>query len=223
MSDREFVDPDHKLHTMIQCVEADLVEQQDRTYVLFGSRHGKGGFEMNFRTMEDFLKFSDVNIEFMTDVTVVELKNNYHPLENYSGGDADPLEDNSNGLWVCTCGDDPKEHVDFLEMHEANANREKMVFRVSTFSHGSIKLGSCAILDIDQLKQVRDNINVMLTRAALKEDEKGKDILWEEYMDKVKGRRFYDPKKGGFHMEFKYLPKDVQQDLFQKWKDKREE
>lgn len=70
------------------------------------------------------------------------------------------LEETFIGPWLCTCGDDPNEYIDFLEAH-VSTNPEKFVFRVSKFD-GGIQLGECVILNSDQILQIRDLLNEFL-------------------------------------------------------------
>ena len=88
----------------------------------------------------------------------------YHPLSNAFGSEVECPPETPIGPWLCTCGDDPEEYVDFLEVHRSsNPDKRTVVFRVSEYSgHRGIKLGSCAILSQDQARQVRDRLNEFL-------------------------------------------------------------
>jgi len=88
----------------------------------------------------------------------------YIPFGNTFGEDVPTPTESPVGPWLCSCGDDPSEHVDFLEVHRSsNTNSANVVFRVSEYnSYRGIRLGSCAILTPEQARQVRDRLNEFL-------------------------------------------------------------
>ena len=94
----------------------------------------------------------------------------YVPECNLYGDRARCPKENPNGLWLCSSPlDDPKDYVNFLEVHKS-ATGTKAVFRVSAYNgfQSRLQLGECAILDCNQLTQVRDRINALLEETQVR-------------------------------------------------------
>lgn len=91
----------------------------------------------------------------------------YYPHENVAGV-ARPTE-SEIGPWFCVTNEEQGDDFgEFLEVH-LTETFEGVVFRKSEFHHGAIQLGSCVILDVDRVTQVRDRLNELI--AVLEEKQ----------------------------------------------------
>ena len=86
----------------------------------------------------------------------------YYPLNNRLDTER-PKEDPEIGPWNCVTIEDDDMFTDFLEIHRSEGRRGVcIVFRVSKFLAGEIRLGPCVILDREKATQVRDRLSALL-------------------------------------------------------------
>jgi hypothetical protein len=97
------------------------------------------------------------------------MRGNYRPLNN--AFEYPPVKDDSNGRWLCRaqvmdgCGDHFEQYSQFLEAHLSQSGK-LFTFRVSEFWYGEVKLGKCAMLNEDQVRELRDQLNQFLEKRA---------------------------------------------------------
>jgi len=91
----------------------------------------------------------------------------YVPHENVTHGASAPVE-TPEGPWLCVTNDDGT-YEEFLEVHQS-ARGDGVVFRVSEFNRGQVRLGKCVILDEVGARKVRDRLDELL--ALLEQGEK---------------------------------------------------
>ena len=92
----------------------------------------------------------------------------YFPLENISLAVDKPVENLTIGPWYCITSDEDTVRYELLEMH-LSYPETGVVFRVTQYRDGDIKLGSCVILDRAKATVLRDRLNALIEN--LKEED----------------------------------------------------
>lgn len=98
------------------------------------------------------------------------MNHRYIPLNN--GFDLDTPQDDPEGRWSCSVDRETSDsdYFTLIEIHRSHtwdmkedpADR-KVVFRVSNFACGDLYLGSCVMLNKQQLQEVHDHLGRLLS------------------------------------------------------------